>query len=245
MRISHLARTIAISAFVGFIALAGNAWSNVDEPDIETYGYAHIDPRNANIFTINIPGETYDPLSGSVGHTFTDLSVPGNGHLPIRIQRKFQEIPKAYPYAFGNMDLVTPYLQIEGQSFAATETLGDDPDFVCALPNGDPTASRPYWRTLSFNYEGGKIFLTRKDDLTTAAQGKYPAEAFLVSADNWIVSCATHNPAIFEVRSPDGTLYRLVQRERWVTHRGFGPDPDASPKFSTFRIYANTVFGDN
>jgi len=241
VRVSHLAQTTCIVAITSFITFVGNAWSNVDEPDIETYGYAHINPRNADIFTIDIPGETYDPLSGSVGHTFTDLSAPGNGHLPIRIQRKFQEIPKAYPYAFGNMELAIPYLQIEGQSFGVTETLGDDPNFVCALPNGDPTDSRPYWRSLSFNHEGGKVYFVKKEQLTTAAQANVPSQAFLISANNWILSCATDNPAIFEVRSPDGTLYRLIQRERWVTHRGFGPDPDAPPKFSTYRIYANKV----
>ncbi len=78
---------------------------NLHAEVLDTYGYAHIDPRGAGIFALAVPGETYDPLSGKIGYKHNDLVASGNGPLSIVMQRNFEEIPQAYPYEFGNMSL--------------------------------------------------------------------------------------------------------------------------------------------
>jgi len=74
------------------------------------------------------PGERYNPKTGVMDYSHTDLYLPGNGKLPIEIKRVFSQLtgPSSgglgkYNEGFGSMGLAIPKLT----SVKAKSTDGD------------------------------------------------------------------------------------------------------------------------
>jgi len=103
---------MALSAYTT-AAVASNTGvplSDDDKAGIE--GIVNTGQRGANLFAVNVPGETFSELSGTLGHSAIDISLTGNTPLSYHLRRDFEEIPNAYPYALGNMSIRTPHLSI-------------------------------------------------------------------------------------------------------------------------------------
>ena len=221
------------------LVFAFGAHTLAEEPDSNKYGFAHIEAQGTNLFAIPIPGETYSPLSGKIGHGMTDMTITGNGPLPIVLQRKYEEIPKAYPHAFGSMSLVIPHLMIDVQTDAAHDTSTAELNLLCGTWK-QPGSDGASWNDIKFYYEGGMVSLIDKDVLQDAELGNYPPEALYISKNNWYLRCSGSNNdgAAFEVYSPSGLKYVMTTGERTAHLR---EHEDTDRYYSMYTTYVTKV----
>jgi uncharacterized protein DUF6531 len=70
------------AACVAVLAVAASSWG--DNEVFDARGFA----RNRDYFS-QLPYEHIDPLTGNLLLTFTDLVLPGNAGLDLRIQRTY------------------------------------------------------------------------------------------------------------------------------------------------------------
>lgn len=159
-----------------------------------------------------LPGEQYDTFTGNLNYSVTDLSLPGNGKLPIEIKRTFRQL-SLFPQPtengitrssanrdFGRMDLGIP-----------TAT-------TAALSRGYSGCHGR--KKFSFSDGEKQIDFYPVDDsnrhlATSPAINRNTAH--YISVDNWILHCqdsTTSPPSIgnsrFKVVSPDGIMYEMV-----------------------------------
>lgn len=171
-----------------------------------TFTAKGIERRNAELFHVPIPGETYDELSGAVGHRVTDMTLKGNGLLSFGLIRKFEEVPSAYPYALGTMSLDVPTLTIESRYI---DNAGPHPtNFHCDSWTAEKTANiqtaHHVYNAMPFKHEGGSTLLQSRDLATPEFRALFPADALYLSPDYYYLSCEGER---FVIHAPDGVEY--------------------------------------
>jgi len=217
---------MALSAYTT-AAVASNTGvplSDDDKAGIE--GIVNTGQRGANLFAVNVPGETFSELSGTLGHSAIDISLTGNTPLSYHLRRDFEEIPNAYPYALGNMSIRTPHLSINTNlgkidwkfAYSTVSRNQDHANFSCQnLTAANNTthswAIRPQSASIElFNdvelvHEMGSTKLLPKHLIYPPLISKFPDDTVLASNDGWYMKCGSLNPDLFEVHRPDGTVY--------------------------------------
>jgi len=188
-------------ATIVIVMLSGTATAKT----LENFAEYEAEARMANVFDVPVAGETYDEFTGKIGHRYTDITLSGDGILGYSFIREHEEVPGAYPYAFGTMSVRTPRL-----------------DFEVAWPNGGYKSASNLnchdWKTdsyvggrvrnsITFTHENGSTELQSKGLATSAFSDLFPGDAFYVSTDFYYMKCLG---ARFEVYAPDGSRYTFI-----------------------------------
>lgn len=183
-------------------AIAQNA--DLSEVDADIMERAQkFDKRGTSIFPVKVAGETYNELSGAIGHSATDMVVSGNGLLSYSVKRQFEEIPDQYPYALGTMSLMQPHMMVEMMP-----------------PNDNKTPEKRFcstWRdegaeaynTIQFYHENGMVELLPRHAIHLNYRNLYPSSALYISKNNWILDCDDEDPTKYRVQSPIGVEYLM------------------------------------
>ena len=193
------------------------------------------DPTMLVYSVTGFEGESIDPRSLQVSWEQTDLIVPGNAGLDIRVSRSHNKTAFAYQQ-IGDWVLGIPRLQIPtapiylassayyrerpwlaywqemiGDTGAAG--LCDGAPYLVPENNGDGTAYAAPW-VINIPGEGQKVLMQR--DLS-ATPDAFPVNAAFVTADNWYAECISPAEAPeswgsvawggFRLVSPQGTRY--------------------------------------
>ncbi len=213
------------------IFCTNSVFAQEEDSAADDAGNRHITATGTDLFAVPIPGETYAPLTGKIGHRSTDMSITGNGALSIAITRQHEETPQAYPYALGTMSLGNPRLSIavgvtssEYKSPAA-RTLNCS-TWNKSIDGGD----------IRFEHPGGMVRLLKRHVLQNALLSKFPSNALFISNDNWYVSCGGAGSDKFIVHSPDGTSFTTGVTE-WYPSRG----GDDGVYTVTYVLFAETI----
>jgi hypothetical protein len=195
--------------------------------------------RGSALLPHDIPGETYNELTGSIGHRVRDMTLSDNGPLSFSVERRFEEQPQSYPFALANQSLIIPHLDFETNLGVTGRRRADHPlsyrsenskDMSCsALTSAGVTdidwqsnperAAIELLNGIDFNYAGGTVHLIPRVLIDPQALAHFPADALLASADNWWLACQGEH---YVLRSPGGVVYRFdasVSAEKWFTRR--------------------------
>jgi hypothetical protein len=179
-------------------------------------------------------GENLDISSGSVEFKWTDIDIPGNNALPVRLQRSLaiqdtvnaaQELGGFGPA--GNLDL--PYVEGLFSSSTGWQVNGTNPNSRCSMAaNGQPSfsggsiapADYSNGNSMHIPWAGDQAMLT-KPAATLPLQGG--TVATLITKNFWIIRClpATKNGIAgegFMAIAPNGDKYYFD----WVVNRDGG-----------------------
>lgn len=177
-------------------------------------------------------GDTYDPASGSVGFSVTDVSLPGNSSLPVEFTRTYNAGNKREfqlgtangnePWGLGYWSVDVPYVHgifIDGTQSniqitqndgwtADKECTGDVLEFL-----GIGTGSSATWRVVSPDEWWQGKFLHIPGQVSEAlipGVGLYTGEQ-VTSTNHKITNCFTRTDGGegIEAMGPDGTRYRF------------------------------------
>jgi len=216
------ARGATALLIVTFICLFGQV-SAFAKDDVN-HAEAPVEKRNADLFNIDIPGETYDELAGAIGHKSTDMTLSGDGVLSFDLTRQFEEIPGAYPHALGTMSIDIPTLSIDTRYDTRYETSYDtsydtryasDPvdqsvpptDFHCdewSVVGPGVEDVHSVHDAMTFTYETGSTKLQVRGLAMPQFRALFPSEALYLSPDFFYMSCEGPD---FVVHAPDGVEY--------------------------------------
>ncbi|MEE9322071.1 MAG: hypothetical protein V3U76_16620 [Granulosicoccus sp.] len=224
------------------------------EPDVVTLTATALQLRGSALLPHDIPGETYNELTGSIGHRVRDMTITDNGPLSFSVERRFEEQPQSYPFALANQSLIIPHLDFEtnlgvtGRRRAdhALSYRSEHPrDMSCSALTSAGVADID-WQShpdraiiellngIDFNYAGGTVHLVPRALIDPQALAHFPADALLASSDNWWLACQGE---LYVLRSPGGVVYRIdasVNAEKWFTRR-----VSATGNSSNIRHYYN------
>jgi RHS repeat-associated protein len=186
------------------------------QPNISNY----ISPLGENIFN-----EIIDPQMGELSFTATDIAIPGNFDLPVRLTRirhpalwKSHSIKmrKEVDESFGDWRLDFPHMYWPQSEFltmnfetACGNATQRSHGFGYVMPN--PSHSAP----ILYVNGSGK---TLRIPLASAA-GNYPSGTDYITEDNWIAKCNPIDNGSFElvVYSPEGDEYLFNNSDRSST----------------------------
>ncbi|HVI26067.1 MAG TPA: RHS repeat protein [Xanthomonadaceae bacterium] len=176
-------------------------------------------------------GDQIDLATGGATFRWTDIDVPGNNALPVRLQRSLVVEDKRHGdgqlHGFGSMgSLDIPYLKGVFSTYGWQVT-GSDPNARCSHPSAPPPmaggklGASDYWsgNWLHIPWEGDQAILQNP-----AAEIPRPAgSASLITRNFWVFQClpSTKNQYPgegFIARSPSGEKYYFD----WVVTRPFG-----------------------
>jgi len=193
------------------------------------------DPTMLVYSVAGFEGESIDPRSLQVSWEQTDLVVPGNAGLDIRVSRSHNKTAFAYQQ-IGDWVLGIPRLQIPTAPIYLASTayyserpwlaywqeiigdtgaagLCDAAPYLVPENNGDGTVYAAPW-VINIPGEGQKVLMERD---RSATPGAFPASAAFVTADNWYAECIAppDSPESwgsvawggFRLVSPQGTRY--------------------------------------
>jgi YD repeat-containing protein len=199
--------------------------------------------RNLAALGPDLFGDQTNLQTGSTEFIHTDIDLPGNNGLSVRLQRRFTAASKrgltqVRQAAFADWELEVPYLsgefatengwqvQTEGsaitkQRCSATEPFRALPPWVDA-PGNPPYSFRPfeYWHGYHLHLPGGGggelLWLSPTNTTQKPTDGP---SYYWATNGNWFFSCANGPIGVGEIfigRSPDGLRYtfgHLVNRQ--------------------------------
>ena len=191
--------------------------------------------RGSELFAIPTPGETYNELTGAIGHSAVDMSIGGNGLLSFDVRREFEPKPAAYPHDLSTMSLRIPHISFEAYS----STIG--PAMSCSQWQSE---GGEVFNDIQLQSMGGNASLIHRMQVHEAARGLYPATANYISKDHWILDCVG---AEYRARSPEGLIYYFnankgaehVWRNRII--RNLQNSQISVKQFTQYKIYVDRI----
>jgi len=219
------ARTYALRGALLLVlaATAGPLFAQEENPP-DQMGVT-MEPANSGA---SAEGEFIDPLTGHVSHEITELVLPGNAGLDIRVTRAFGKSPqyaKATPFAAAAWDIVVPRVSL---------TLPD-----AAAWCNDPAVHYEVRPSGPHKMVGTGIVLTTPGDQARSLVDTGGAPRYLTT-DFWKADCIAADGVAnkgFKVTSPKGITYYFD-----VTFI------DSSPPYTSVRyevtqgVYLNDIF---
>ena len=175
-----------------------------DDAQLTGYELERIDPgeaRGTSLWAVPTPGETYEELSGTVGHRTDDMVLEDGGPLSFAARRQFEEVPAAYPFEFGTMSLRIPQLRFVDVHF---EAANDPMSFDCST--WDLEEGTGIRNAIEFVHEDGSEQLIFQKEMSPSAAQLYPDWASHASNNHWLLTCQNR---VIRVHSPSGTEYRF------------------------------------
>ncbi len=234
-----------------------HVWGAADTFDVNGEQYRDIEQDLIANIIGSVPGEHYDAVSGAMRYIATDFYLPGNGDLPIFIERTLDSA-QGGDHEFGHMKMLYNKIEMEGQLFypwRSTITCHRETN-NCHMYSQDTavthvlnacsalrhTYSYIDWTSGISNtidyvgvlfpapkfYVGDGKYV--KFYFKTPADTRFPANATLVSPDNWFIDCV--DSATMNVHSPDGVVYEIKRQiltgsyfdtQTWAT-TNYGPE---------------------
>ena len=184
-------------------------------------------------------GESIDLSTGGLEIVQTDVDLPGNNGLPVRVARRFRAAQnEAIVGHFGAWDLDIPHVHGDfynnpvGDAWIVESMSSPDRAKRCTHFDAPPSISRlggdfapdEYWHGSFFYLPGGgeqELLETPPTAHIPASGGPYPAVTKSGAAVRCLASLdatseSTSSGEGFEVLTPDGTVYRMdhmVRRE--------------------------------
>ncbi|UHQ23526.1 polymorphic toxin type 50 domain-containing protein [Lysobacter sp. 5GHs7-4] len=178
-------------------------------------------------------GDKTDLYTGSTEFVATDVELPGNNELAVKIGRRFAVADGRPPGLFGDWDIEIPHLHgVFARTPGANATgwqvsTQGQPNQRCSIDTSQPSTAGPpaaygQPQNLAFqSYEfwyGNKLYIPGTGDkklmvIGTSAQRPSDSASYKwITNDQWVLSClpATANGVpgeAFLATSPDGTKY--------------------------------------
>ena len=151
-----------------------------------------------------LPGEYWDPLSGSISHHMRDIEYHGNNGIPIILSRTHKRsILNTGEVGF---DIDVPTLHHNSYEVATSYNCNNHYDFE------DINTSYTYFQRASGVYfVHGQRQIHFFDNSQSINAWRFPSNAILVSPDNWYITCESN---IFHVHSNDGMSYKMGSAAR-------------------------------
>ncbi len=207
-------------------------------------------------------GDSTNFYNGQTSFSATDIDLPGNSALPVRLARKLGNAPTTSDFAqlLGNWDLDLPYMSGIYQAGRGWQNASGGFN-RCSGPLVAPnvTASNVlfwgsnYWRSISMNVPGSGAQTVL---YASPANNQRPSDGQTtryVTSKFWQIRCLSQiaNPSGeagftgegFEAVSPEGLRYRFD----WMTRQYFTPLKRGYPNFvatlnrEEIRLYATRV----
>jgi len=207
--------------------------------EIDTTGeqYRDIQKNVVNQLINSVPGEVYDGVTGLKRYYATDFYISGNGDLPIALERTLDSDGDAQ-HDFGHMRLSYTKLEINDDDslfYPWPDSVYCNPSIPSCYPHDEDTAINrvpnacvalrhsyvsyqdPYSNNLIYKgvefpaprfYVGNGRFV--KFLLRNPSDTRFPANASLVSRDNWYIDCV--NSSTMNVYSPSGIRYQIKRQ---------------------------------
>jgi len=172
-------------------------------------------------------GEQVDLYSGGTEFATTDISIPGNGSLPVRLGRRL-EVAEADQYgglqSFANWEVDVPYLTTYLASLSNTPpgwVLASGTTNRCSVPLNQPQSAGPpnyqgtdsdlspwdYWSGYQMYVPGAGSQEMLVDSTASPAGSAY----HWTTKDNWVISCVGLQSGGtgegFVATSPQGVTY--------------------------------------
>jgi len=195
--------------------------------------------RNLAALGPDLFGDQTNLQTGSTEFIHTDIDLPGNNGLPVRLQRRFTAASKrglnlVRPAAFADWELDVPYLSGEfadAIGWRVDVGAGQSSDQRCSItapahtvpPSIEvpgfpqPELFRPldYWHGYNLHLPGGGggELLWLSPTNTTQKPSDGPTYYWATNG-NWFFSCANGAPGVGEIfvgRSPEGLRYTFGQ----------------------------------
>ncbi|HUP90753.1 MAG TPA: hypothetical protein VM074_00785, partial [Solimonas sp.] len=207
-------------------------------------------------------GDSTNFYNGQANFSATDIDLPGNSDLPVRLVRKLTTSPSLSDYArlLGNWDLDLPYMsgvyvagrgwQTASGTFARCTGALLAPDVTVS---GVPFSGHTYSRMISMNVPGSgsqTVLYPSSENNRRPSDGQ---STRYVTSGFWQIRCLPQiaNPSsetgftgeAFEAVSPDGKRYRFD----WMTRQYFPslkrgyPNYVATMPREEIRLYATRV----
>ena len=222
----QLFRSLAQAAALFVVLCASNTAKADTQPILE---YNRLNRPSDTVGTIGsgLFGEQVDLYSGGTEFSATDISIPGNSALPVRLGRRLK-VAEGDRYgsvaSFANWENDVPYLS--GYFTSAGWTVGDSASVNrCSVPVDQPAAARPptvtetgiqvrptdYWHGYQMYVPGAGT----QEMLVNSSASPHPTDGNTyrwITKSNWTFRCL---PALqaggtgegFLAISPDGTRY--------------------------------------
>ena len=185
-------------------------------------------------------GDHLDLSSGSVEFKWTDIDVPGNSSLPVRLQRSLVVEDKYLTNAAdlggfgaaGNLDV--PYLKGVFSSSGGWQVTGNSPNARCSMyagpPSYDEIGASDYWsgNSMHIPWAGDHAMLSSPASALPKMSGAAP----IITKDFWAFKClpSTQNgyPGEgFIAISPEGDKYYFD----WVVTKSY---PAISKRYGNY-----------
>ena len=163
-------------------------------------------------------GESWNPDTGAVSFTQTDVSIPGNNDLPVAITRTRSRNPIALftDGMFGDWELSMPRVEYSWrkgaaeQYFEATRCQTPQPATLYGTPSNGHIPYAFFFGMTIYDFSGeGHLMMQPGPSWPSVALGSAPS---LTTKSLWKVSClpnATNGHDGFLATAPDGTTYRF------------------------------------
>ncbi|GLQ22520.1 hypothetical protein GCM10007853_03940 [Algimonas ampicilliniresistens] len=184
---------------------------------------------------LDIMGDNIDPHTGTISFQHTDIDIPGNSALPVRLTRK---LTQGYYHKFsvdaefGDWSYDVPRLHVVTHS-DWTGARCSNPTSVFGVesyPNAGGLSGLAYPVEYSSGLmldapgSGSQQVLQKSTSITTP----FPAAAKHVTADNWYLTCgsASDGGEGFIAKAPNGDSYRFDKYIKYdhINLGAFGPD---------------------
>ena len=188
-------------------------------------------------------GDSVNYYNGTVSFSVTDIDLPGNDSLPVRVGRTFSASDTDHPTpsgAFGDWELDIPHMKGVFAADAPWQVFGASPNNRCsgtttqlpatvtAQPSGATFTGNQYWRgnVLYVPGVGNQNILRRVDPAPPAVPLPQPADGLTKfhTSKLWQIRCGvalanSNGDDItgegFLALAPDGTKYTF----NWMTTR--------------------------
>lgn len=177
-----------------------------------------------------LPEERYNTFNGALNYSRTDLSIPGNGKLPIEIIRTFSQdyykfAPSwdewAWPYdSFGNMGLAIPVVALNSEYLVGARNGGYKgcKGLITSREYQKGTGSRVMRGPLFFSdgKQEAKFYDVNQSNAHLASFAYVSGGRFdYISVNNWGIKCHDNVSGVplgsskLTVYSPDGIRYKM------------------------------------
>jgi RHS repeat-associated protein len=249
------------------LAVLTSAWAQDGGVNFqEEYSRLTKSDQSVTKYDTGLFGESVNLYTGATEFTATDVSLPGNGTLPVAFGRK-RTVENhggagdaGSPYALGDWDIEAPFLSGVYLNGGGWTVSTPQPLNRCSSPTNTndvqppPVSLRNFWRIILAKdyWQGTSMYVPGQGSqellMFTDPSIAHPSGAKWVTKSNWFLSCALIDSTQgegFVARSPDGLIYHFdtMIRGTWypsiVWARGDG-SADRIPR-EQVRIYASSV----
>lgn len=211
MRLIHLLQTSLLAWSLGTVPVS-LAVTDI-EPIVDWQRKQNADQR-LEAFGENVLGDAIDPHTGSLQFKQTDISLPGNSHLPVELTRQRNS---GFTYRdgtnneFGDWTLVVPRISVLAVTAVAWQKQRCNQPVATTLPTYQyGSISLP-----ARQYSDGVVVeipgQASQQLLDTTNNAVFPAQAKKVTRNYWYFTCiaASDGGEGFIGHAPNGDKYRF------------------------------------